>query len=185
MNKRKEPWYIHAPLYLLIVVLSYILIQVAIIEPKEIVEKENYFKTESRLRMNNIKQAEILWQEKHQQFTDNLDSLVHFITTDTNIVKLYTQVDSTGRIRNPFVALKSTGAFTPESLFYAPKSHRPYILQVDTSISYDSVVNRWGKLISIDTLTVIGKRYFLKDPDGYGKIGDLYNDALKNTASWE
>ena len=185
MNKRKEPWYIHAPLYLLIVVLSYILIQVAIIEPKEVVQRENYFKTESRLRMTNIKQAEILWQEKHHRFTDNLDSLVNMIKTDTSVVKLYTVKDTTGQIRNPFVALKSTGEFTPESLFYAPKSHRFYILQVDTSTSYDTVVNRWGKIISVDTTVVIGNRYFLKDPDGYGKIGDLYNDALKNTASWE
>ncbi len=185
MNNKKEPWYIHVPLYLLIVILSYILIQVAIIEPKEIVQRENYFKTESRLRMNNIKQAEILYQQKHKRFTDNIDSLVEMIKTDSDVVKLYTVKDTTGTIRNPFVALKSTGQFTPESLFYAPKSHRPYILQVDTTTSYDTVVNRWGKILNVDTVIVIGQRYFLKDPDGYGKIGDLYNDALKNTASWE
>ena len=65
MNSRTEPWYVHAALYAVIVILAYILIRVAIIEPKEVVESERYFKTESRLRMSNLRAAEKLWQEKN------------------------------------------------------------------------------------------------------------------------
>jgi len=185
MLNKKEPWYIHAPLYVLILILTYILIQVAIIQPKEIMQKERFFKKESRLRMTNIKQAEIIWQKRFGRFTDKLDSLIHFIKTDSGVIKMITEVDSiTHKSKNPFVAL-SNGKFEPDSLYFAPKSHRPYILQVDTNQSIDTVINRWGKIVSIDTNITIGTRYLLKDPDGYGKIGDLYNDALKNTASWE
>ena len=40
MSKKSEPWYIHAVLYVVIVVLAYILIQVAIVEPNRVVEEE-------------------------------------------------------------------------------------------------------------------------------------------------
>ncbi len=185
MLTKKEPWYIHVPLYIVILILTYLLIEVAIVQPGEIMKKERYFKKESRLRMTNIKQAEILWQKKFGKYTDNLDSLITFIKTDSSVIKMMTEIDSiTKKSKNPFIAL-SNGKFTPDSLYFAPKSHRPYILQVDTNTSVDTVVNRWGKIISIDTTISMGNRYLLKDPDGYGKVGDLYNDALKNTASWE
>lgn len=58
MNKKAEPWYIHAVLYVIIFILAIILIQVAIIEPQDVVEKERYFKSESRIRMANIREAE-------------------------------------------------------------------------------------------------------------------------------
>ena len=79
MSKKSEPWYIHAILYVVIVALAYLLIRVAIIEPTEIVEAEKYYKTESRARMSNIKAAEILYEGKFRRYTDNLDTLVHFI----------------------------------------------------------------------------------------------------------
>jgi hypothetical protein len=85
---------------------------------------------------------------------------------------------------NPFNPL-SHGEFTPESLKFTPRSNMMYVLQIDTSISIDTTVNRRGKVIRVDTTVTLGTRYFLEDPDGYGTIGDLYNDALKNTASWE
>jgi hypothetical protein len=46
-------------------------------------------------------------------------------------------------------------------------------------------VNRRGNIVRVDTITSIGNRYLLEDPDGYGKIGDLNSDALINTPSWE
>ena len=58
-----DPWYIHAGLYLVIAILTILLIKVAIIDPKEAVKQEKFWKTESRLRMNNIKAAEILFQK--------------------------------------------------------------------------------------------------------------------------
>jgi hypothetical protein len=35
------------------------------------------------------------------------------------------------------------------------------------------------------TKKLIGTKYYIEDPDGYGSVGSLSNDALKNTASWE
>jgi hypothetical protein len=60
-----------------------------------------------------------------------------------------------------------------------------YTIQIDTSVSIDTTVNRRGTVIRVDTSITLGSKYFLEDPDGYGTIGDLYNDALKNTSSWE
>jgi hypothetical protein len=72
MSAKSEPWYIHAILYAVILALVYVLIRVAIIEPNEIIERETYIRNESRLRMSNLKEAQILWEEKHGKFTDNL-----------------------------------------------------------------------------------------------------------------
>ena len=206
--KRSEPWYIHAGLWVVIVILTYILIQVAILQPREIMEKERYYTKESRLRMDNIRQAEILWEKEKGYFTDNLDSLIEFIKTDSNVINLVNSFDTTYikksvkkiidgkdttvyvdtislKSKNPFKPLLSVGEFVPESLFYAPKSHKFYHLEVDTNVEYDTTVNRYGKLVRIDTIVNFGNRYYLEDPDGYGSIGDVYNDAMKNTASWE
>jgi hypothetical protein len=182
---KPEPWYIHAILYFIIVILVVVLVKVAIIDPKDIVEKEKYYKQESHLRMKNIKQAEILWNKKYGHFTGNLDSLINFIKTDPMVDSVMNAFDSLSRRpANPFVALTS-GKFTPDSLYRTPKTHSPYILQVDTSISADTVIGRRNKIIRVDSTVVIGNRYYLEDPDGYGSVGSLESDALKNTASWE
>ncbi len=186
MTSKSEPWYIHAALLVVILILSYILIKVAYIDPSNYMKQENYYKTESHLRMDNIRQAEILWDKKYKRFTDNLDSLVNFVKTDSFVYQVMNGVDTiTGKSTNPFKKLKSVGAFVPESLFFSPKTHKRYILQVDTSTVLDTFINRRGKITKVDTNITIGTRYFLKDPDGYGTIGDLHNEALKNTASWE
>ncbi|MCF8241286.1 MAG: hypothetical protein K9J16_07855 [Melioribacteraceae bacterium] len=185
MPRKSEPWYIHAVLYTIIVVLAYVLLQVAIINPSEVVEREKYFKEETRLRMANIREAEILWEKKHGQFTDNLDSLVYFVKNDTTVEKIITGFDTlTQRSTNPFKNLKH-GEFNPDSLFYTPKSGSRFILKIDTTTSMDTILFSNGRIKAIDTLIVMGDRYLLEDPDGYGTIGDLYNDALKNAASWE
>lgn len=182
---KPEPWYIHAILYAIIVILVVILVKVAIIDPKDVVEKEKYYKQESHLRMKNIKQAEILWNKKYGHFTGNLDSLIYFIKTDPMVDSVMNAFDSLSRRpANPFVPLTS-GKFTPDSLFRTPKSHSPYILEVDTSVSADTIMGRNNKITRIDSTIVIGNRYYLEDPDGYGSIGSLESDALKNTASWE
>ncbi len=206
--KKSEPWYIHAGLWVVIVILTYVLIQVAIVQPREIMRMERFYKQESRLRMDNIRQAEILWQKQKGYYSDDLDSLIEFIKTDSTVLAMINGFDTTYiqksikknidgkdtvifldsmvlKSKNPFKPLVSVGEFVPESLFYAPKSHRFYHLEVDTNIEYDTTVNRWGKLVRIDTIMIFGNRYYLEDPDGYGSIGDVYNDAMKNTASWE
>jgi hypothetical protein len=73
---KPEPWYIHAGLYAVIVILAVVLIKVAIIDPKEIVVEEKFNRKESRLRMSNLKEAEILYEKKHGRYTDNLDTLL-------------------------------------------------------------------------------------------------------------
>lgn len=180
-----DPWYIHAALYLVIAILSVILIKVAIIDPKEAVEQEKFWRTESRLRMNNIKAAEILFQKKYGSYTDNLEKLISFVKEDKFVDSVVNAFDSlTMRPANPFKPL-SNGEFTPESLKLSPKSFQAYVLQIDTSISIDTTINRRGAVVRVDTVRVLGTKYYLEDPDGYGTVGDLFNDALKNTSSWE
>ena len=185
MRSKSDPWYIHAALYLVIAILTILLVKVAIIDPRAYVETEKYNKTESRLRMDNIKEAEILWEKKNGNYTDNLDSLISFVKYDPYVDSIINSFDSlTMKIANPFEPL-SHGEFTPESLKFSPKTHSQYILQIDTSVAVDTVINRFGKITKIDTTITLGTKYYLEDPDGYGSIGSLESDALKNTASWE
>ncbi len=185
MSSKSEPWYVHAILYVVIIALVYVLIQVAIIGPTQVIEQEKYWRTESRARMLNLREAQILWKDKNGNYTDNIENLISFVKNDTTIAKLKDQIDSlSGRSKYPFKKLVS-GPFEPDSLFWAPKSHSYYLLKVDTTINYDTVVNRRGNIVRVDTLIEVGKRYLLEDPDGFGKIGDLTSDALINTPSWE
>jgi hypothetical protein len=182
---KSEPWYVHAGLYLVIIILAIVLIKVAIIDPKAEVELQNYYKNETHLRMDNLKQGEILWQAKFGKFTGNLDSLVHFIKTDPSVDSAMHGFDTlSNRPTNPFVNLTS-GSFTPESLYFSPRTHQRFILKVDSTTSMDTVINRRGKITRIDTTTTIGNLYYLEDPDGNGSIGSTTDEALKNTASWQ
>ncbi|PJA97367.1 MAG: hypothetical protein CO129_01655 [Ignavibacteriales bacterium CG_4_9_14_3_um_filter_34_10] len=184
MNLKSEPWYIHGILYAIIFILAYVLIRVAIIEPSDQLEKEKYFKEEGRLRMTNLKEAQILWQQKKGKFTDSIDSLVNFISSDY-VKKVRAQVDTiSNKSKDPFKVLTS-GEFFPESLYYSPKSHSRFIVQIDTSVARDTVIDRTGRIVKIDSSRVIGTRYVIQNPDSKDKIGDLYTEALKNTASWE
>lgn len=184
MMSKTEPWYIYAALYVVIAILTYLLIYVAIIEPGRVIEYENFNRDESRLRMKNIKEAQILYQKKYGHFTAHIDSLVQFLHTPY-VDSVRNTFDSLrNRPADPFSIL-SHGTFTPESLMYTPKSHKPYVLLVDSSLHVDSVVNIRGALLRVDTTRVIGSRYLLEDPDGYGKVGDLFSDGLKNVLSWE
>ena len=195
MKTSKDPWYLHAALYVVIAILTLLLIKVAIIDPTDYVETEKVNKTESLLRMDNIRSAEILWQKKYGRFTPNLDSLVLFIKHSPFVDSVVNAFDSlTMKSANPFKPLYSNKNipdslfwkdFTPDSLRWSVKTHRSFILQIDTSIAIDTVINRRGKITRIDSSIVYGNRYYLEDPDGYGTIGSVDNDALKNTASWE
>lgn len=185
MQKRSEPWYIHAGLWAVIVILIIVLIQVAIIEPTEVIQQETYFKNESRLRMTNLKQAEILYEAKEGKFSDNLDTLIYFIKNDSTVHALMVGVDSlTKKSTNPFVNL-TDGSFNPESLYTSPRSGRFFTVQIDTLLEIDTVINRRGKIVKVDSTTTIGTRYLLESPDSDDKIGDLYSDALRNTSNWE
>ncbi len=183
--KTVEPWYIHGILYVIIAILVVVLVKVAIIDPSNIVQQETHYRTESRLRMKDLKEAEILWNKIHGKFTGNIDSLINFVKTSSYVDSVMHSTDtSNNKSTNPFLAL-SNGQFTPDSLYRTPKSNRPYELKIDTSVSVDTVVNRFGKIIRIDSNNVSGTMYYINDPDGYGSIGSTTNLALKNTVSWE
>lgn len=180
-----ETWYLHTILYVIIAILVVILIKVAYIDPSEVIEQEAYYKKESRLRMSNLRSAERLWQIKYGKFTDNLDSLLLFVKNDPSVKKAIVGTDSvTGKPTNPFVNL-TVGTFEPDSIGHSPKSNAKYTVHVDTSEVADTVIDRRGKILKIDKTTTIGQRYFIGCPDGYGTIGDVRSDAMKNTASWE
>jgi hypothetical protein len=185
MTSKSEPWYFHAALYAVIVILIAILIKVAIIDPKNIVESENYFKNEARLRMKDLKEGEILYQKKFDHYTGDLDTLINFIKSDKMVDSVINSVDSLShKSSNPFVKL-TDGEFIPDSLYKTPKSQQRFTLEVDSSITADTVVDKRGRILRIEKHKVIGTKYYINDPDGYGSIGSLDNDALKNTASWE
>jgi len=185
MSKRSEPWYIHTALYVVIAILIFILIKVAIIDPTEYIESENYYRSESQLRMDNIRQAQILWERTNNQYSDTLEQLISFIKTDSLVNSLIVGIDSlTNRSTNPFKEL-SNQTFLADSLLFSPRSHTKYILKVDTTTTIDTVINMRGKFVRVDTNTVIGSLYLVECPDGYGTIGDLKSLTLKNTASWE
>ncbi len=185
MDLKTDPWYVHAGLYLVIAILTVLLVKVAIIDPHDYVESEKYYKTESRLRMTNLKEAQILWERKNGNYSGNLDALIEFIISDPYVDSVVNAFDSLiMKIANPFKPL-SNGDFVPDSLKWSPKSHSVYVLQIDTAVVIDTVINRRGKITRVDTSITFGTRYYLEDLDGYGTIGSLDTDALKNTASWE
>ena len=94
MDKKSDPWYVHAALYVVIAILTIVLIKVAIIDPRDYVEAEKYYKSESRLRMENIKEAEIFWQRKYGNYTDNLDSIINFVKYDPYVDSITSTFDS-------------------------------------------------------------------------------------------
>lgn len=185
MDNQSDPWYVHAGLYLVIAILTVLLIKVAIIDPHEYVKAEKYNRTESRLRMTNLKEAQILWERKYSNYSGNIDTLIEFIKYDPFVDSVVNAFDSLiMKPANPFKPLLS-GEFTPDSLKWTPKTHSEYVLQIDTATVIDTVINRRGKIARIDTTITYGNRYYIEDVDGYGTIGSLETDALKNTASWE
>lgn len=184
-SKNEDPWYVHAGLYFIIAVLTFLLIKVAVIDPTSEVQSEKYFKTETRLRMSNLKEAQILYEKKNKEFCASLDKLIDFIKNDKFVDSVVNAFDSlTMKPANPFKPL-SDGKFTPDSLYTSPKTNQRFVMKIDTAVVSDTVVNPRGKILRVETKTVVGKKYYIEDPNGYGTIGSLDNDALKNTASWE
>ncbi len=195
MSKKAEPWYLHAGLWAIIVVLVVILIQVSITGPTEILRTKEYNKTESRLRMTNLKHAQILYEQKYDKFSDNLDTLINFIKSDTSVLNLMAAFDTVKiyrmdgdttifKSRNPFSDLVS-GPFSYDSLYTSPRSGKMFIVKIDTLLEVDTVINRRGRIVKIDSIITIGKRYLIKSPDSKDLIGDVNSDALLNTENWD
>lgn len=135
-----------------IVLLFGILIYV-LYEPYKIREEEETNRNESHARLINLRQAQLLHISQFGRYSTSVDSLVQFI---------HTLPDST---RTTYFRSLVISSFVPESLLHAPKSWRPYRLQV------------------VDTTAIL--KYLLEDPDGYGSIGSLTDDSRVNKASWE
>lgn len=190
MNRKSEPWYIHAVLYVIIIALVLVLVQVSIIEPTDVIKTQTYHKTESRARMLNLMEAQMLYEKKNEVYSDNLDTLVNFIKYDSSVALLMAGFDTLYRndsmvlrTTSPFHNL-TTGEFTPESLYTSPRSGKLFIVQVDTLQEIDTIINRRGNIVKIDTNYTIGTKYVIESPDSKDKIGDLDLEALKNTTSW-
>ena len=182
---KKDPWYVHGILYAIIVILIFLLVKVAIIDPSRIVETEKYYQNETRLRLKDLREAEILWQRKYGNFSGNLDSLVAFVKNSPFVDSIRNAKDTlNNRSLDPFLKLTS-GVFTPDSLLTTPKSGKRFELSVDTTRSVDTIYTPSGRIKRIENNVNIGTMYLINDPDGYGSIGDLDNIAKKNTASWE
>ena len=195
MSKKAEPWYLHAGLWAVIVILVVVLIQVSITGPTEVLRIKEYNKSESRLRMTNLKHAQILYEQKHDKFSDNLDTLINFIRTDSSVLNLMAAFDTVKiyrmdgdttilKSRNPFSDLVS-GPFSYDSLYTSPRSGKMFIVKIDTLLEVDTVINRRGRIVKIDSITTIGKRYLIKSPDSKDLIGDVDSDALLNTENWD
>ncbi len=144
-----------SPVLKAVIVLLFAALVYVLYEPYQIREQEGNYKKESRLRMMNIRAAQLNFISENGRYCSTLDSLVMFIKT---------KLDS-GRIDASIFKPLTHGSFELDSLLHSPKSHRPYSLQ------------------SVET-TVI-KKYLLEDPDGYGSIGSLTDDTRVNKASWE
>jgi hypothetical protein len=184
-NKNEDPWYLHAGLYVVIAILTVLLIKVAVIDPKAEIDTENYYKKETRLRMANLKEAQILWEKKHGSYSGNLDQLINFVKTDKFVDSVMNAFDSlTMKQANPFKNL-TDGTFSPDSLFLSPKTNQRFVMKIDSAEVIDSVVTPAGKFLRTEKKIVKGTKYYIEDPNGYGTIGSIDNDALKNTASWE
>ncbi len=194
-ENKNEPWYLHAGLWAVIVVLIVVLIQVSIIGPTDVIATKNYNKQESRLRMTNLKHAQILYEQKYNKYSDNLDTLINFIRTDSSVLDLMAAFDTVKvyrvdgdttilKSKNPFSDLVS-GPFNYDSLYTSPRSGKMFIVKIDTLLEVDTVINRRGRIVKIDSISTIGKRYLIQSPDNDDKIGDVNSDALLNTESWE
>jgi hypothetical protein len=50
-------------------------------------------------------------------------------------------------------------------------------------LEVDTVINRRGRIVKIDSVTTIGTLYVIETPDSNNKdrIGDIFSTALKNT----
>ncbi|HEX9614504.1 MAG TPA: hypothetical protein VGA55_03330 [Bacteroidota bacterium] len=124
-----------------IVVLLGILLYV-IYEPYQIREEEEMYRRESRARMVNIRQAQLLYISDHLIYCNNLDTLVAFVKAKPDSV-LISQF-------KPLVM----SPFAPESLLHTPKTSRPYKLAtVDTTVIKKYFLEDPDGYGSIGTLT--------------------------------
>ncbi len=124
-------------------------------EPYEIIRTEDRQRAESRLRMGNIRNAQMFYYSQYQTYQKDLDSLIYWIQSDSLVIAKRDSI---------FTAL-TTGPFEPESLRYSPRSHQNYIIEVDdTSATH---------------------RYYVECPDNFGYVSSIDDLSQLHRASWE
>lgn len=149
-QRAKGSWVLRAIIVVLIGVLAYV-----IYEPYQRMLAVEALKKESRMRMSNLRSAQLKHIELKGYYATTLDSLMLFINTDSLMVAN----------RDTVFTKLSDGTFHPDSLYFSPKTHQPYRLTADNTSAI--------------------KKYFLECPDGFGSIGSLEDDARINKGSWE
>jgi hypothetical protein len=107
---------IQAFLGVAIVVLTYWL-YVSITEPYQVIAHQQELTRLTRHRMNDIRTGMIQYQQRHNRFPRELDSLVMFIRQD------------------PVLSTRADSVFGPnfelDSLIYSPRSGRQFLLSVN------------------------------------------------------
>lgn len=148
---------ISAVLIVIIIGLSYWLYR-SIHDPYEKVLQQKHMTQEVRTRMSNIRDVLIKYQNKHDHFPPNLDSLVTFLKTDSAMVAAAADTS---------LFDKTVGKYNPDSLIYLPiPPHQKF------------------KYARNDTIRP--QLYLLVDPaDSTNRIGSLTTTTQLNAASWE
>jgi hypothetical protein len=135
---------------LLLAVLIYTLWQ-----PYEFKRTEARQLSESRLRMTNIRNAQMFHYREFQTYQRDLDTLITWIKSDSLVIA---KSDSLFR---PLLV----GEFVADSLRYSPRTHRQYIIEVDDSSSTH--------------------RYYIECPDGFGFVSSIDDLSQLHRPSWE
>ena len=138
-----------------IIVVLFAILIYILYEPYKVREEEERNRKESRARMIDIRAGQLMYITQYNKYAPSIDSLVSFIKTKI----------ASGTVPEDTFRPLTLSPFHPDSLLHTPGSWRSYDVR------------------SVDT-TVI-KKYVVEDPDGYGSIGSLTDDARVNKASWE
>ncbi|KAB2909240.1 MAG: hypothetical protein LC102_00710 [Ignavibacteriales bacterium] len=166
-----------------IVILALLLIKVAYLDPSDYAQKEEFYKTETRMRLHNLRAAERAWFELHGSFCGNIDTLIAFVRSSEAAIVL----DSTKNLDKSTFGFQYAGQedFIADSMKLSPKLFLPFIIQLDTFRVIDSVFSEKGEFTRVDTTAGYGSRFRIIDPAGFGSVGNLHFDALIYSASWE
>lgn len=141
-------------LKIIIVILLAVLIY-TLWEPYEIRRTEDRHRAESRLRMTNIRNAQMFYFRQYQTYQREIDSLITWIESDSLVI---------AKSDSLFQPLR-VGEFVADSLRYSPRSHRSYIIEVDdTSATH---------------------RYYIECPDGFGSVSSIDDLSQLHRPSWE
>lgn len=141
-------------LKIIIVILLAVLIY-TLWEPFEVIRTEDRQRTESRLRMTNLRNAQMFYFRQYQTYQRDVDSLITWIQSDSLVV---------AKSDSLFRPLR-LGEFVADSLRYSPRSHRRYVIEVDDSSATH--------------------RYYIECPDGFGYVSSIDDLSQLHRPSWE